>query len=345
MSSFYTAPQAFSIRSVVYQNSVAALQFSNYPSGSVISNTQKKTHTHTPHRKMELEEYVVRSRDTPSSPSPAGSADSSRSVSPLPYALNKRLEALGTSRHEGGPIITNSSGNKTFILPQIVQFGFHDVCSDQIKIANNGQRAEKKDPSLHYAHGVAYSALPLKGTAEFEVEMTDYGTGWSGTLKLGIAKCKSGGTVPASKIPRYTPEAADHCVWSSDKVHNRLCSTQKQEKPYGKMDLDTLREGDRLGLRLSHDGMLTFFVNGKCQGVAAEKIYEKGHDVYVVVDHYANCKATSITRAGNNNVCVIYISFMWVPCSVKGTWNRPNCVINTLFLKLNGGVLLLLKMP
>ena len=266
---------------------------------------------------MELEELAVRSRDMPSSPSPADSASSSRSVSPLPNPLAKKLESLDLSRHEGSPIYNNSishnSSSKTFILPQIVQFGFHEVCSDQIKIANNGQRAEKKDPSLHYAHGVAYSALPLKGTAEFEVEMTDYGTGWSGTLKLGIAKCKSG-AVPVSKIPRYTPEAADHCVWSSDKVHNRLCSAQKQEKPYGNMDLDTLREGDKLGLRLSHDGMLTFFVNGQCQGVAAEKIYEKGHDVYVVVDHYANCKATSITRAGNNNVYICMCVHVFLSC-------------------------------
>lgn len=233
-------------------------------------------------------------RSSPSGPSPAQSASSSKSASPAPYP-HRNAEPPDAAQHD--------SPNKTFILPQTVQFGFHDVCSEQIRIAENGLRAEKKDPSLHYAHGVAYSSLPLRGTAEFEVAMTDYGTGWSGTLKLGIAKYKTGRSVQMSKIPRYSPEAADHCVWSSDKVHNRLRSNQNgtQEKQYGAMDLDMLREGDKLGLRLNYDGMLTFFVNGKCQGVAAEKIYEKGHDVYVVVDHYANCKATIITRAGNYN--------------------------------------------
>lgn len=230
-------------------------------------------------------------RPLPSSPSPARGAFSPKSASPASSSLNNSEERDSAQQE---------SPSKTFILPQTVQFGFHDVCSEQIKIAKSGLRAEKKDPSLHYAHGVAYSALPLRGTAEFEVTMTDYGTGWSGTLKLGIAKYKTGRSVQTSKIPRYSPEAADHCVWSSDKVHNRLRSNQNgtQEKQYGRLDLDMLREGDRLGLRLSHDGVLTFFVNGKCQGVAAEKIYEKGHDVYVVVDHYANCKATVITRAG-----------------------------------------------
>ena len=230
-------------------------------------------------------------REAPSSPSPAGSASSSRSASPVAYPRGRNSEAMDAAQQD-----------RTFTLPQIIQFGFHDVCSEQIRIVDNGLKAEKKDPSLHYAHGVAYSALPLKGTAEFEVAMTDYGTGWSGTLKLGVAKYKTGCNVQMNKIPRYSPEAADHCVWSADKLHNRLRSNQNgsQEKQYGKMDLDVLREGDKLGLRLSHDGVLAFFVNGKYQGVAAEKIYEKGHDVYVVVDHYANCKATLITRAGNS---------------------------------------------
>lgn len=224
----------------------------------------------------------------------AGSASASRSASPA----------------ASPGVIRISEPGKTFILPQTVQFGFHDSCSEQMRIAENGMRAEKKDPTLHYAHGVAYSSLPLKGTAEFEVTMTDYGTGWSGTLKLGVAKYKTGRSVLMNKIPRYSPEAADHCVWSSDKLHNRLHNRDgPQEAHYGEMDLDVLREGDRLGLRLSHDGVLTFFVNGQCQGVAAEKIYEKGHDVYVVVDHYANCKATVITRAGRSSTRAHNASF------------------------------------
>ena len=89
-------------------------------------------------------------------------------------------------------------------------------------------------------------------------------------------------------------------MWSSDTIHNRLKSNQSGvlKKQYGFRDLDGLREGDRVGLRLSHDGKLVFFVNGQSQGLAAEEVHEGRHDVYVVVDHYANCKATIITRAG-----------------------------------------------
>ena len=121
--------------------------------------------------------------------------------------------------------------------------------------------------------------------------------GWLGTLKLGVMRCKTGTCVTDKNIPRYSPEGTHHCVWSSDKLHNRLtdCFT---EQHYGEVNLDELRAGDKLGMRVTHDRTLEFFVNGRHQGVAAENLYQKGYDVYAVVDHYANCKATRITRAG-----------------------------------------------
>ena len=222
----------------------------------------------------------------PDTPSP-------RPDSPLPDSnhYKQSLSAVEEASEE--------NPSKTFILPQAIQFGFHNICSQQIKISQNDLKAEKKDPTLHYAHGVAYGAKPLKGTAEFEVTLADYGTGWSGTLKLGVAKYKTGHSIQVNNIPRYSPEANHHCVWSSDKIHNRLHNNQNaQEKQYGYTNLDGLRVGDKLGLRLSIDGNLMFFVNGKYQGLAAENVYEKGHDIYPVVDHYANCKSTVITRAG-----------------------------------------------
>jgi len=194
-----------------------------------------------------------------------------------------------------------NSEHKSYMLPKIVEFGFHHVCSDQIQITEDGLKAQKRDPHLHYAHGVAYGARALRGTSEFEVTLKDYGTGWSGTLKLGVAKFKSGHSFQVKDIPRYSPEGMHHCVWSSDKIHNRLHPNQPTillEKRYGKKNLDELVAGDRLGLRLSSDGRLVFFVNGKHQGLAAEKVYEVGCDVFPVVDHYANCKATVVTRAG-----------------------------------------------
>lgn len=216
-------------------------------------------------------------------------------VSPINSVINYNQKS--TAEEE----IIETNETKTYILPKIVEFGFHQVCSDQIRIMEDGLKAEKKDPGLHYAHGVAYGARSLKGTTEFEVTLNDYGTGWSGTLKLGVAKFKAGNNIQVNKIPRYSPEGPYHCVWSSDKIHNRLQPNQPQqllEKQYGKKNLDELVAGDSLGLRLSSDGKLVFFINGECQGLAAENVYEKGYEIFPVVDHYANCKATVVTRAG-----------------------------------------------
>ena len=207
---------------------------------------------------------------------------------------------------------------KTFLFPAEVQFGYLPICSSHVEVSScvrsaggpvrvltpptcqiseDHRTATKRDPSATYAYGVVYSERPLKGTAEFEVELVSYGTGWSGTLKLGVMRCKTGSYLTEKSIPRYSPEGTHHCVWSSDKLHNRLtdCFT---EQHYGEVNLDELRAGDRLGMRVTLEGNLEFFVNGRYQGVAAEDIYQKGHDVYAVVDHYANCKATKITRSG-----------------------------------------------
>lgn len=197
------------------------------------------------------------------------------------------------------PDLNDGRSEKTFVLPETVQFGFLPVCSHQMRVSEDGATAEKKDPVSYYAHGVVYGGKPLRGTAEFEVEIASYGTAWSGTLKLGVMLCKVGSEVLAKDIPRYSPEGSGHCVWSSDKVHNRLPGhTGSSERHYGYVNLDDLREGHRLGMRLSRDGVLVFFVNGRSQGVAAERVHRKGYEVYPVVDHYANCKATRITRAG-----------------------------------------------
>ncbi len=195
-------------------------------------------------------------------------------------------------------------GRASFILPETVQFGYHEIShSKQMIISDDRLSATKSDPASQYAHGVCYGAIPLRGTAEFEVEIISYGTGWSGTMKLGVMRCKADSKI---SVPRYSPEGPEHVVWSSTKIHNRLSgglsmggpNVDETEKQYSTVNLDDLTVGSRLGFRLSYDGALSFLVDGKSHGVAAENVYLKAHDVYAVVDHYANCKATRITRAG-----------------------------------------------
>ena len=185
-----------------------------------------------------------------------------------------------------------------FVLKEDIQFGYHCASGKQIRITNDGLGAERVDPDRMWRDGVAYGARPLKGMAEFEVKIVSYMTRWYGTIQFGVMRCKKGVPIePGPSIPSDSCDAANHCVWSILQLCNNLV-TPSELSDYGYVDLDDLREGNCVGLRLSQDGILEFFVNGESQGIAAKNIYTRNSDVYAVVDHLANCVATVITKAG-----------------------------------------------
>ena len=164
-----------------------------------------------------------------------------------------------------------------------------------MKISNYGLEAIKIDTERDYERGVVYSERPVRGHVEFEVEIISYGTTyWAGSLKLGVMLRKSQTSLWEVAPPRYTLGAANHCVWAANVVYDNI--TTMKVMPYSR-DLDELREGDRVGLLITSDGELHFLVNGEPQGGATYDIYRPEYDVYITVDHIANCKATMITRA------------------------------------------------
>ena len=146
--------------------------------------------------------------------------------------------------------------------------------------------------------GVVYGTKILRGATEFEVEITSYSGVWRGTLKMGVLQRKAGSRIKHSDIPQYYYLITNCCMYSSDQIVNRLVGYSGPTNMKCSTNLENLREGDRLGLRVSHDGVLTFFVNGKSQGVAVQGVYQDGYDLYPVVDVYGQCEAVRITRAG-----------------------------------------------
>ena len=179
-----------------------------------------------------------------------------------------------------------------------IQFGYHNAAGKNIRISNNGLGAERMNPEYDFDNGVAYGAQPFKGLAEFEVKMMTYGAKWLTSLRFGVMRTKRGKVIESgSGIPKNSRIAKHHCVWADRTLYNNLVTTG--ERPgCGYVDLDDLREGDCVGLRLSRDGVLEFTVNGESQGIAAENIYTRNTDIYAVVDHYGPCVATVITKAG-----------------------------------------------
>ena len=184
-----------------------------------------------------------------------------------------------------------------FQLGEVVTFGYSKVCASQMVISEDGLSARKKDPTQFYAYGVVFGEKPLSGVSEFELEIVRYGSGWSGTVKIGLVRVMEDKELTVNDVPRYSPDASGYCVWSADKLYNNL-QVPKSESSYGGKNLDSLRAGSRVGLRVDVNGNLIFLVDGHSQGIASKNIVTKGHKLYVVVDHYANCIETRITRAG-----------------------------------------------
>ena len=79
-----------------------------------------------------------------------------------------------------------------------------------MKFSKDGLLAKKKDPREVYAYGVVYGHKVLRGTTEFEVEIASYGTGWSGTLKLGVMQHKAGSEIKLEEIPRFSQYAKNY---------------------------------------------------------------------------------------------------------------------------------------
>ena len=188
-----------------------------------------------------------------------------------------------------------ASSEDAFVLRRAVEFGFHSVHGHNIKLSENGLLAER---IKSWDGGMVYGAKVLRGTTEFEVEITSYETKWTGSLTLGVMQCEEGSKIKHNDIPQCLSSNKMYCVLSFELVNKLAGYSGPTVKEYGSTNLENLREGDRLGLRVSHDGVLTFFVNGKSQGVAAQGVYQDGYDLYPVADLYGQCTAVRITRAG-----------------------------------------------
>ena len=109
-----------------------------------------------------------------------------------------------------------ASSEDAFVLRSAVEFGFHSVHGHNIKLSENGLLAERKTPSDIYNGGVVYGAKGLRGTTEFEVEITSYdGTKWRGTINMGVMQYKAGSKIKHSDIPLDAANITNSCTWFS----------------------------------------------------------------------------------------------------------------------------------
>lgn len=194
-----------------------------------------------------------------------------------------------------------------FILPEGIQFGFNDKYYDErvLSVVDNRLTVIRCNNGK-ITGGVVFGEKPLMGLAEVEIEILTSSTGKrvSSSLLFGVMRCKKG-TIPYqghNKLSRYDIDIStekNHLIWSENKqLWNLLGAKIELNTSYGIVNLKDLEEGDRLGLQIQENGDLYYFVNGMCQGLAAHHVYQKGWDVYHVVDISNDHYGIKITKAG-----------------------------------------------
>lgn len=175
-------------------------------------------------------------------------------------------------------------------------------------LAENNQIARRIDPDKNTDNAVVYGAKPIGLMGWFEVEIlecddnsyTDSAELYH-TLGMGVIRRPSGHVLEKSNIPSRAYLGENHCVWWGNSVWNRFLNFSTSESnTHTPMDLNDLRIGDKVGMRIARNGSLMFYVNNKCQGfmTPTEDLYDMNYDFYPLVDIGGSFSAVKVVRAG-----------------------------------------------
>ncbi|XP_015586465.1 neuralized-like protein 4 [Cephus cinctus] len=161
---------------------------------------------------------------------------------------------------------------------------FHRRCGDRVNLINNNCTAVRNFSEYNY--GLVLSAEPLKDDELFEIRIDKKMISWSGSIEIGVTSCDP----ESMELPACATKLR-HGSWIMSGL-GIVHDGQPILEIYG-TDLDTLEEGDTLGVMRSSNDELIFYVNGTSQGIAATNIPSR---VFAVIDMYGNCVQVTITH-------------------------------------------------
>ena len=231
------------------------------------------------------------------------------------------------------------------VMKDTIQFGFHPV---------GGRNAHFSRDLLiagccnHGGHAVCYGAWPFRGLSEMEVKIigiphNDSISAYEQELLMGLMKRKKGtGHVDChNDVPRCSQDKpADHfIVYQSFKVSNKMDPKNIVVKEYGyRTTLRLLDKWDTLGMQVTENGELYFYVKGVCQGLAATNVYLEGYDIYPFFELRGNVHVVRVTKACRAAVICVFIhghlmvlspyhrKFTLVSCSDRTLYTREGLV-------------------
>ena len=139
---------------------------------------------------------------------------------------------------------------------------------------------------------------PCKDDQIFEIRIDRKIDSWSGSLELGVTTSDPMELAASGhEFPSSANELNQGSSWIMSGNTVRQDGKSVHEN-YGDLDLDQVKEQDRVGVVRTSQGDLVFFINGVSQSVAAIGIPSK---VWAVVDLYGKCAGVTLTNTGNSD--------------------------------------------
>ncbi|XP_055854149.1 neuralized-like protein 4 [Episyrphus balteatus] len=193
---------------------------------------------------------------------------------------------------------------------------FHQRCGRRITLTNNNRTAMRS--IRDFSHALVFSAEPLQDDVLFEVVIEEKNHSWGGSIEIGVT------SENPDKLELPSCAAAmRNGTWIMSGIDIRrdgICLVEF----YG-THLESLNEGDRVGVLKTSQDELVFYINGESQGVAATNLPKV---VYALVDLYGRCVQVSICPSEP-------LDFMSDSTQIVQSIDVPMCVDVTV--SSNGG--------
>lgn len=159
---------------------------------------------------------------------------------------------------------------------------FHSRCGRRITLSNNNRRATRS--VRDFSHALVFSAEPLEDDCLFEVVIEKKNNSWGGSIEIGVTAERP----DKIELP-HCATAMRNGSWVMSGIDVRKDGTCLVE--YYGTDLETLNEGDRVGVMRTSQNELVFYINGESQGVAARNMPKT---LWALVDLYGRCVQVSL---------------------------------------------------
>ncbi|XP_008559824.1 neuralized-like protein 4 [Microplitis demolitor] len=141
---------------------------------------------------------------------------------------------------------------------------FHERVGTLVKLSNNARTAERRRPLDEFNNGVVMTHRPLRDNELFEIRIDRLVDKWSGSIEVGVTTHSPTGL----KFPATMTNMRSGTTMMSG--CGILTNGKGIQREYGDINLDELREGDRVGMIRRCNGNLHYLINGLDQGVAAK---------------------------------------------------------------------------